>query len=109
MARKGYHFYQRVDRHREVLHKKRKELYMVLKNSLKGIARNPRISIHPTHFHVFASVEEREARLMALKIREGTSRLDVKWDSKQYLMPVSSVSEEYVSRLLKDLHREQMI
>ena len=105
----GYHFYQRVDRHREVLEEKRAELDEAIKKAINGIAKRARIHIHPTHFHVFAGLQEKDKALMASRIREEISKFDVKWDSKHYLIPIASLSDEYVSKLLRDMHREPLI
>ena len=99
---KPYHFYVRTDRHQDVLVEHRRAVKQALDRALKG--KKAHIHIHPTHVHVFARVQnERE---FVSRIRDEIGKLDVKWDSKHYMIPISSTDPEYVSRLLKDLHRE---
>ena len=109
MAASGYHFYQRVDKHREVLGERTGEVEQAIKRAIAGRARQTTIHINPTHFHVFARVEDRERMDFVSRIREETSKLDVRWDSKHYLIPVASLSPRYVSQLLKDLHKDPLI
>jgi len=109
MAR-GYHFYQRVDRHKEVLHEKRVELDKAIKMSLKGVVKEPKIHVHPSHIHVFANIEEGKKLFFVSRIKNEITKLEgIKWDAEYYLTPVSSTSREYVTNLLRDLHREQLI
>jgi len=105
MGHSSYHFYQRVDRHEEVLHKRKREVNRALKKAVKGVSRNTTIEVHPTHFHVFGSVGDR--REFVSRIKEEIAKLEgIKWIPEYYLTPVSSTSKKYVSQLLKDLHRE---
>lgn len=110
MGSSGYHFYQRVDKHREVLGERKREVEQAIKKAIQGKARQTTIHIHPTHFHVFARLEEDRRMDFVSRIKEEISQLEgIRWDSKHYLIPVSSLSPHYVSRLLKDLHKEPLI
>ena len=103
----GYHYSLRVDSHRKDLAGREKEVENAVKSALKG--RKASIHVHPSHFHVFLKMEGREKVGFASDLRDRLSGLGVRWDSKDYMIPVSSLSREYVSRLLEDLHREPRI
>jgi len=109
MAERGFHFFQRTDRHRGLLLGKEKELELAIRKAVRGVGKSPRIRIEPSHFHVFCGIDEKKKRLFASRVREEISGLEgIRWDSKFYMIPLSTFSKRYVEHLIEDMHKEHL-
>lgn len=104
----GYHFYQRVLFHKEFLKENRDELKQSISRAVKGVARVKKIHIHPTHFHLFAEVKEKEKLLLVSRIKNEIQKLDIPWAAEYSLTP-ASLSQKEMSRLLREWHRVPLI
>lgn len=107
MVSSAYHFYQRTDRHRP-LDERATDVQEALKKAMFGFSKAT-VHVHPTHVHIFAELEKKQLKHFVKKTREEIRSVSgIRWDAEYYLTPVSSISEEYVSRLLRDLHRQMV-
>ena len=106
----GVHIYQRTDRHKELLSDRKREVRAAILRAAKGLARKTRVSVHPSHFHVFASIGDKSRSEFIARMKEEIARLEgIRWAPGYYLDPVHSLENRHINKHLREIHKDPLI
>ncbi|MBI4182021.1 MAG: hypothetical protein HY520_03575 [Candidatus Aenigmarchaeota archaeon] len=99
------HFSLRVDKHAPALAGREREVRRAVRRALQDLDLQATVQVHPSHVHVVADVPAKRELFFVSRLRNELAQLGVRWDAEHYVTPLASLEPEYVSRLLKELHR----